>query len=84
MGNLLYLPQVKAQYELYVPLPEPFGNDVSLRSTFKMREMTEVMRQREEKTIELEFIEFIELVNNVSVGDLLQIHFKPLESRYIT
>ena len=74
VGDLLQLPPVKAQY-VFIRPPGPFGNLFSLRSLFKMCELTEVMRQTGDA-------EFINLLNNVRIGKPTEADFQLLESRY--
>ena len=74
VGDLMQLPPVRAQY-VFVPPPGPFGNIFSLWSTFKMCELTQVMRQRGDNV-------FIDLLNNIRVGKLTESQFEILENCY--
>ena len=79
IGDFLQLPPVKGK-----PIYAPFGYDdkldtlfgLELWHTFKFAELTEVMRQKDE-------LEFVQLLNQIRIGNINQVVENKLKSRFI-
>ena len=74
-GDFFQLPPIKCG-PVYAPFHDPMLSLDNLWTNFKIAELTEIMRQRGDQT-------FIDVLNNVRIGEITEVDEEILKSRFV-